>query len=259
MIVILLKFCLSFSIFFWGGSSDSLWFTLNWISAPQTTHFLARMLCMQHEVAQDESEKLKIIKSEIKHNRHHKEKQAAKKTKNSAAANLELRTINPSRFTGGMTPDDLHHVVIAPPNPGEALVSPNFGGDGGGGGGGGVGVGGGGGGGGPQSPSSPNEKSPFTDVNINLENDLREIRRAIRTLMTRLSEKDAVGRIAREWRIVALVLDRIFFWFYFIVIITAGLALLLPKGPTQTVEEVILREREEFVMTTPGPTPIYTE
>ena len=106
------------------------------------------------------------------------------------------------------------------------------------------------------APRPPNE-SPATErhANKNLESDLREIRRALRVLLNRLTEKDATNKIAREWRVVALVLDRIFFWSYFIVIIVMGLALLLPKEPSQSIEEVIAEytPKPREMKTTPTP------
>ena len=89
-----------------------------------------------------------------------------------------------------------------------------------------------------------------------MEQDLKEIRRAIRTLMLRLAEKDATGKVAREWRMVALVLDRIFFWCYLVVIITAGLALLLPKEPSKTINETIKEYSVQPPETTPSPQPL---
>jgi len=47
-----------------------------------------------------------------------------------------------------------------------------------------------------------------------LERDMREIRRILRTYMTRLSDKDALDRVTMEWKTVARVLDRLFFYLY---------------------------------------------
>ena len=62
-----------------------------------------------------------------------------------------------------------------------------------------------------------------------MELNMMDIHQALRSLMLHLADKDASNKAAREWRMVALVLDRIFFWCYLVVIITAGLGLLLPK------------------------------
>ena len=47
-----------------------------------------------------------------------------------------------------------------------------------------------------------------------LEADVRDIRRLLKTYVTRLETKDAAARAAKEWRIVARVLDRLFFFCY---------------------------------------------
>ena len=65
--------------------------------------------------------------------------------------------------------------------------------------------------------------------NQSLENDIREIRRGIRSLMQRLHDKDATGKIAMEWRMIARVLDRLFFFIYLTTIIVS-LATIFPKG-----------------------------
>lgn len=62
-----------------------------------------------------------------------------------------------------------------------------------------------------------------------IESDVREIKRILRTYIQRLNEKDAQARIAKEWRIVAKVIDRIFF-FGFLATIFVSLATVFPKG-----------------------------
>lgn len=62
-----------------------------------------------------------------------------------------------------------------------------------------------------------------------LEGDVREIKRILRTFINRMNEKDATGKIAKEWRIVARVLDRFFFFIYISTIITS-LATIFPKN-----------------------------
>jgi len=44
--------------------------------------------------------------------------------------------------------------------------------------------------------------------------DIREIRKLLKSYVTRLENKDAAARTTKEWRIVARVLDRIFFFCY---------------------------------------------
>ncbi len=62
-----------------------------------------------------------------------------------------------------------------------------------------------------------------------IESDIKEIKRILRTFITRINEKDAQGKIAKEWRIVARVLDRLFFFMYLCTIIVS-LATIFPKG-----------------------------
>jgi len=47
-----------------------------------------------------------------------------------------------------------------------------------------------------------------------IEADIREIRKMLKSYVTRLENKDAAARTTKEWRIVARVLDRIFFFCY---------------------------------------------
>ena len=71
------------------------------------------------------------------------------------------------------------------------------------------------------------DKSPLHSPAI--EGDIKEIKRILRTYIGRLNDKDAQGRIAKEWRIVARVLDRLFFFMYVVTIIVS-LATIFPKG-----------------------------
>jgi len=91
----------------------------------------------------------------------------------------------------------------------------------------GVGVGGGV----PSSSPVPGDRSPVhCPVSPALEADVRDIRRLLKTYVSRLETKDAAARAAKEWRIVARVrgcrpgklftpivarvLDRLFFFCY---------------------------------------------
>ena len=71
------------------------------------------------------------------------------------------------------------------------------------------------------------DKSPLHNQLI--EQDIREIRRSLRAFLNRLSEKDVKGKIAMEWRTVALVLDRLFFFMYLTTIIVS-LATIFPRA-----------------------------
>lgn len=74
--------------------------------------------------------------------------------------------------------------------------------------------------------SSP-DKSPV-HLHQNTESDIREIRRYLRTMMGRIERKEEINKIALEWRIVALVMDRVFFFIYLFTIVTS-LATIFPK------------------------------
>jgi len=59
------------------------------------------------------------------------------------------------------------------------------------------------------------DRSPVhCPVSPALEADVRDIRRLLKTYVSRLETKDAAARAAKEWRIVARVLDRLFFFCY---------------------------------------------
>lgn len=71
------------------------------------------------------------------------------------------------------------------------------------------------------------ENSPLHTAAI--ESEVREIRRALRSLMAKIQARDAHALIVRDWRIVALVLDRLFFFIYVVTIIVA-LITMFPKS-----------------------------
>lgn len=91
------------------------------------------------------------------------------------------------------------------------------------------------GGGRSVSGGVPNSTGVVTGVNGPLqhshvvETDVREIKRILRTYIGRLNDKDAQGRINKEWRVVARVLDRLFFFLYLATIIVS-LATIFPRG-----------------------------
>jgi len=62
-----------------------------------------------------------------------------------------------------------------------------------------------------------------------LQTDIREIRRIIKAYVGRLQDRELTNYVAREWRIVARVLDRLFFMLYIGTIIVS-LATMFPKG-----------------------------
>ena len=75
-------------------------------------------------------------------------------------------------------------------------------------------------------PTSP-DKSPV-HLHQGVENDVREIRRYLRQLMWRVHQKEDRAKIALEWKVVALVMDRLFFFLYLAAIIIS-LATIFPK------------------------------
>jgi nicotinic acetylcholine receptor len=64
-------------------------------------------------------------------------------------------------------------------------------------------------GGGATSP----DKSPI-HLQESVESDVKEIRRSLRQLLNRIHQKEERAKVNLEWKIVALVLDRVFFLCY---------------------------------------------
>ena len=60
-----------------------------------------------------------------------------------------------------------------------------------------------------------------------IENDLREVKRTLRGFITKLYERDSQNRVNLEWRVVALVFDRMFFYIYLTTILVS-LATIFP-------------------------------
>lgn len=61
-----------------------------------------------------------------------------------------------------------------------------------------------------------------------LENDVSEIKRILKAYMVRLNDKDSNARVTKEWRLVARVLDRLFFFMYVSTIIVS-IATIFPR------------------------------
>ncbi|KAK2169884.1 hypothetical protein LSH36_6g07057 [Paralvinella palmiformis] len=74
----------------------------------------------------------------------------------------------------------------------------------------------------PIATRHPNPERPSQLLNQMFEADVKEIKRVLRNFMAKLRDRDAAHQQAMEWRVVALVLDRIFFLIY---VITIGIAL----------------------------------
>ncbi|XP_067928956.1 neuronal acetylcholine receptor subunit alpha-10-like isoform X2 [Watersipora subatra] len=80
--------------------------------------------------------------------------------------------------------------------------------------------------------SAPNDLSPDMSplhLHQSLEGDVREIKRYIKTIIYRQKQKETSDKIRAEWRAVALVLDRMFFFLYVLSIIVS-LATMFPRA-----------------------------
>ncbi|KAJ8319189.1 hypothetical protein KUTeg_004280 [Tegillarca granosa] len=79
----------------------------------------------------------------------------------------------------------------------------------------------------PSVNDSDSSRSFSSTVGLfySLESDIREIKNLIKQMIDKSDEKEAKDRIAREWRIVALVLDRLFFFLYMLAIVISLLAI----------------------------------
>ncbi|KAA3679310.1 uncharacterized protein DEA37_0002706 [Paragonimus westermani] len=80
-----------------------------------------------------------------------------------------------------------------------------------------------------------NEQTSVAQFTNSIEKELQDIRQVIRSFLDRVSKKDAANVVVREWRIVAMVLDRIFFVFYLIIHLCAAFGLLIPSSHESNV------------------------
>ncbi|CAH8664994.1 unnamed protein product [Dicrocoelium dendriticum] len=81
-----------------------------------------------------------------------------------------------------------------------------------------------------ENPTDGNAAVPLIRLTKNLERELQDIREAIRSFLTRIAKKDADNVALREWRMVAKVLDRIFFICYLVIHLGAAFGLLIPSS-----------------------------
>jgi hypothetical protein len=79
----------------------------------------------------------------------------------------------------------------------------------------------------PIAARHPTADRPSPVLAQMFEADVKEIKRIMRNFMNKLRDRDAAYRQALEWRVVALVLDRIFFFVY-LVTIAVSLATIFP-------------------------------
>lgn len=80
--------------------------------------------------------------------------------------------------------------------------------------------------------AAPNDLSPDMSplhLHQTLETDVKEIKRYIKTIIYKQKHKENTEKVRAEWRAVALVLDRMFFFLYVLSIIVS-LATIFPRA-----------------------------
>lgn len=158
---------------------------------------LARILCMNEVIDEHRPESRNpsgIESSASPHRKHSKDKKKIK------CPDMKYNKFQPPPQTGYDFRDGPNASCCAPPSLNQRMNYTN---------------------------TQPDKSSPLHNQAI--ESDVREIKRILRTYIQRLNEKDAQGRVAKEWRIVARVLDRLFFFMYISTIIVS-LATIFPRG-----------------------------
>lgn len=60
-----------------------------------------------------------------------------------------------------------------------------------------------------------------TSYQSSIESEVKEVKKVLRNFMNRLQIRDTKEKNAMEWRLVALVIDRVFFILYIITIIVS--------------------------------------
>ncbi|KAK4474466.1 hypothetical protein MN116_001618, partial [Schistosoma mekongi] len=75
----------------------------------------------------------------------------------------------------------------------------------------------------------------------NMEDEVDDIRSVVKSFLSRVDKKDAENIIIKEWRMIAIVMDRIFFICYLIIHLCAAFGLLIPRSSEYDVVE-FLRE-----------------
>jgi len=79
----------------------------------------------------------------------------------------------------------------------------------------------------PLTPAVTLSTPSGVEIGLAVMNEVREVKRMLRSFMAKLSQRDLRERNAFEWRIVALALDRLFFMIY-LFIIAIALASMFP-------------------------------
>ncbi|KAL3876547.1 hypothetical protein ACJMK2_034388 [Sinanodonta woodiana] len=62
-------------------------------------------------------------------------------------------------------------------------------------------------------------------INSQLEKDVKEIKSFMKTVMDKTAKKEATEKIAREWKFVSLILDRLFFFMYLLITVVSFLTI----------------------------------
>ncbi|CAH8640707.1 unnamed protein product [Heterobilharzia americana] len=96
------------------------------------------------------------------------------------------------------------------------------------------------------TPHTSNSTTVTTIINSytsnkNMENEVEDIRSVVKSFLCRVDKKDAENVIVKEWRMIAIVMDRIFFICYLIIHLCAAFGLLIPRASEYDVVE-FLRE-----------------
>jgi hypothetical protein len=101
------------------------------------------------------------------------------------------------------------------------------------------------GGGGLTSNGNPSKLGSEPDVSAEtlgnlpsqcsaLEYEVKEIRRYLRAITERTADRDEAEKRAREWKVVALVLDRLFFFIYLCILILSAFLIFQSTGLDQS-------------------------
>lgn len=77
-------------------------------------------------------------------------------------------------------------------------------------------------------PPDPSPDMSPLHLHQGFDNDIKEIKRYIKTLLYKQKHAEQLDKIRSEWRAVALVLDRLFFFLY-VISIVVSLAAIFPK------------------------------
>ncbi|CAD5118373.1 DgyrCDS7085 [Dimorphilus gyrociliatus] len=77
--------------------------------------------------------------------------------------------------------------------------------------------------------STPRINPQISSQASSIESDVREIKRILKSYMNKVNDKEAQIKAVKEWKLVALVLDRVFFFTYLATIVIS-LGTIFPRG-----------------------------